>query len=93
VIAAFLEDGPRLLADARTALAQQEAKGLRLAAHGLRGSLGHFGAAEATAAAATLEERARHADLTGAAPALDQLEQAIGRLVPALIDLAAHPAS
>jgi HPt (histidine-containing phosphotransfer) domain-containing protein len=84
LIKLYRADSPGWLADARKARAKGDTARLRLAAHTLYGALGHLGAREAQAAAARLEERARAGDLTTAAPALTDLEQALDRLGPAL---------
>ncbi|MBK6639027.1 MAG: response regulator [Rhodocyclaceae bacterium] len=44
--AAFLTEAPRLLGVIRASLASEDAKGIALAAHSLKGSAGYFGAGE-----------------------------------------------
>ena len=82
--AVFLADSPAWLNDARAAAARGDAVGLRRAAHTIKGAVGYFGAAEATAAAARVEELGRADDPAGAAAALPDLEQALDRLTAAL---------
>jgi HPt (histidine-containing phosphotransfer) domain-containing protein len=83
----FLSEGPRQLDAVRQAVAAGDAKRIEQAAHLLRGSVGNFAAAEATAAAARLEAFGRSGDLTQAVGALHTLETAIERLIPALREI------
>ncbi len=75
--------------DRAIGLARVDAAGLRRAAHTLKGAVGYFGAAEVGAAALRLEELGRGGDLASAPAALESLEQALSRLRPALLPLAA----
>ena len=63
----FVDDGIRLLADARQALQHGDAKALRLAAHTLKSTSATFGAMKLSAAARELEDMARQGKLEGAA--------------------------
>lgn len=87
--ALFLRECPGQLDAVRRAVAAGEAEALEQAAHLLKGTVGNFMAAEATAAAARLEAFGRSRDLSQAAGALRALEAAIERLTPALQELAA----
>ncbi len=82
--AVFLTDAPTWLNDARAAAARGDAVGLRRAAHTIKGAVGYFGAAEAAAAAARVEELGRTGDPAAAVAALPELEQALDRLTAAL---------
>jgi HPt (histidine-containing phosphotransfer) domain-containing protein len=85
-----LEQTEPWLTEARGALASGDAGKLQRLAHTIKGAVSTFGAAEAVAAALRLETLARAADLMAAPTALTDLEQALGRLGPALRSLA-HP--
>ncbi len=87
--AMFLSECPHQLDAVRQAVAAGDAKQVEQAAHLLRGSIGNFAAAEATAAAARLEAFGRSGDLSQAPGALRTLEAAIERLTPALREIAA----
>jgi HPt (histidine-containing phosphotransfer) domain-containing protein len=89
VVQIFLKDSPGWVAEIRSALARADAAGLRRAAHTLKGAVGYFGAAEVGGAALRLEELGRAGDLAAAPAALETLEQALSRLRPALLPLAA----
>jgi HPt (histidine-containing phosphotransfer) domain-containing protein len=87
----FLADCPRLLTALRGALAGENAEGLRVAAHTLKGSLACLGAVPAARQAQQLEGLARGGDLAAAAAALAAVEEALERARPALAELtAAH---
>ncbi len=55
----FIDDGPRLLKEARAALARGEVENLRRAAHTLKSASATFGAMALSSAARKLEEQAR----------------------------------
>jgi HPt (histidine-containing phosphotransfer) domain-containing protein len=61
VAALFREETPRLLDEIRTAMATSDARAVQRVAHALKGSVSHFGAPRAGAAAAALEHAAREA--------------------------------
>jgi HPt (histidine-containing phosphotransfer) domain-containing protein len=84
VMRMFVEDCPQRMAAIRRAVAEQDAAGLQVAAHTLKGSAGYLSAAMVVEAAARLEHIGREGDLGEAAAALEQLETAVTRLVPAL---------
>lgn len=83
----FLEDCPKLLADIRTAVSSEDARGLEHAAHALKGSVANFGAEAARQAAFRLEALGRAGDLRPAPEAYSTLEQEIGRFTQALGNL------
>jgi CheY-like chemotaxis protein len=83
----FLEDGPKLFAEVRAALAQRDSKALEHAAHALKGSTGNFSAHAAYEAALSLEKIGRGGDLTRADEACGVLEQELARLWPAIEEM------
>jgi HPt (histidine-containing phosphotransfer) domain-containing protein len=84
----FLKDAPRLLAEAKAALAEGDATRLQRAAHTLKGAASNFSALAASGAAEQLESIARDGDLRRAEEVLEPLEDALTRTFPALKDLA-----
>jgi two-component system, sensor histidine kinase and response regulator len=91
ILGLFLDDCPRLLADLREAIAEEDAASMGRAAHTLKGTSGHFAANLVTAAALRLESAARSGHCAGAAGELDALTSALDDFFLALGDLA--PAS
>lgn len=87
-----LEECPRLLADIQGAIDRADARGLKLAAHALNGSVANFGAAAVCAAAGRLECLGRDGTVAGADEAYRQLDHEIRRVGPLLAELA-KPAS
>ena len=81
VIALFLDECPKLLADARQAAEQRNAPLLERAAHKLMGCMGDMAAPQAFNAARKLERRARENSLQDAEAVLKNLEDALHRLV------------
>ncbi len=92
IVVLFLADCPRLVRELHEATARGDPARLRRAAHTLKGTLGHFGAAAAAGAAQRLEAVARDGDFRDACDACAALEAALGRLEPALRELAPRPA-
>ncbi|HEU5314920.1 MAG TPA: response regulator, partial [Chloroflexota bacterium] len=84
LIATFLEDAPRLLAQLRQAVESGDAATVRLVAHGLKSNGAEFGAATFSDLCKTLETKSRAADLDGAAPLLAQIEAAYAQVSTAL---------
>ena len=80
----FLRDSPRLVAQVREAIANNDADALERAAHATRGSVGNFGAMDAVEAARTLEGIAREGDLSLAPVAGAALEAEIAALARVL---------
>jgi CheY-like chemotaxis protein/HPt (histidine-containing phosphotransfer) domain-containing protein len=88
VIALFLQECPRMLADVREAVERGDAARIRFTAHTFKGAAGNFVAASVVEAAARLELMGEAADLDGAKDALARLERATERLTAALRRLA-----
>jgi PAS domain S-box-containing protein len=88
VIALFLQECPRMLADVREAVERGDAARIRSAAHTFKGAAGNFVAAPVVEAATHLEMMGEAADLDGAKGALARLERATERLTAALRRLA-----
>lgn len=80
----FLEECPGWMAAIGTAVRERDAAALRVAAHTLGGSVGHFGPSAAYAAARQLEARGRAGDLTGVDEAYAELAAAVGAVEHAL---------
>jgi len=80
----FLKDGPRLLAEAKSALAEGDATRLERAAHTLKGAASNFSALAAAGAAERLEGLARQGDLRKADSLLRTLEEALAQTIPEL---------
>jgi two-component system, sensor histidine kinase and response regulator len=75
LINVFLENSPRLLSEARTALEHQSNPLLARAAHTLKGSCSNFGAERLREACALLEEAANCSQLTQAGELLAKVEK------------------
>lgn len=88
VLGLFLEEYPKRLGEIRAALARHDGTGVASAAHGLRGTLSYFTAGVIVDAARRLETMGREGDLRDAEAACATLEEALGRLTPALRALA-----
>ena len=92
LVGLFLDDCPRLVAELREALAQQDQARVKSVAHALKGSVANFSAVAAQDAARRLETFARDGDLEGAERAFAELEKALDQLRVALAVLAPEPA-
>lgn len=79
-----LADAPGLLNGIREAVARRDAKALASAAHQLKASVNALAARAAVEAAQRLEAMGRLGTLDEASQALAALEEAVGRLTPAL---------
>ena len=90
IAAIFLEEYPSLLHDIKAAVSGGDAKRLERAAHSLKGSVGNFGAHNATQAAYRLEISGRREDLRDAPKALEDLVSEFRSLQPDLERLAAQ---
>lgn len=88
VVGLFLEEYPKRLGELRAALARHDSTGVASAAHGLKGTLSYFAAGTVVDAARRLEAMGRAGDLRDAEAACAILEEALGRLTPALGALA-----
>lgn len=80
----FFAEYPVTLEAIRTSIAKQDAQGVRLYAHKLKGCLRYFGTSEASELAAELEEIGRRSDLESAPHKLERLVAATNQLLPAL---------
>jgi HPt (histidine-containing phosphotransfer) domain-containing protein len=85
LIAIFLEDGPRLLAETADAVARRDGPALQRAAHTLKGSLGAFHAGAALDVARRLEQIGRGGDLAEAETTLEALAAEHERLREAML--------
>jgi two-component system sensor histidine kinase/response regulator len=77
----FRQDYPRQLMAAREALSRQDSEAVAKASHALKGALANLAAGPASRIAQQLEANARTGDLTHAGPALQQLEEELGRVM------------
>ena len=80
----FLDDGPKLFSDVRSAIAGHDSKALERAAHALKSSTGNFSAHPAYEATLQLEKIGRDGDLARAEEACRLLDQELARLWPVL---------
>jgi PAS domain S-box-containing protein len=80
----YLEEAPRWRDELRAAIRSGSVADVKRTAHNIKGSMGHFGAGAAFAAAQDLETLARGGILTGAPAACAALEQELDRVEPAL---------
>ena len=83
----FLVSSPGALARLRRAVKRREAKGIRIAAHGLKGAVSHFGPSDALEAASALERMAAEGRLQEVDAALDRLAASLVHLESELIAL------
>ena len=82
----FRADSPKQIARIRKALRENDAPGLRSAAHAVKGAVSNFAAPSATDAAARLQRMGDTGHLAGAEAALARLEREIGRVIDALTE-------
>jgi CheY-like chemotaxis protein/HPt (histidine-containing phosphotransfer) domain-containing protein len=87
IVEVFREECPRLVAQARRAIAAGDAAELRLAAHTLKGALVNFAATDAVEAARRLEMIGKQGELAAASQAFEELERQLERLQPALAEM------
>jgi CheY-like chemotaxis protein len=85
LIANYIQDAPKLIADAHRTLEQNQAADLRRAAHTLKSSSATFGAMALAARAKDLEYRARDGCLDGAIELLTQIETGYEKAKAALL--------
>ena len=83
----FLKDSPRLLGAVRRAAKRGHAQELAQAAHALKGAVAHFGAQQARAAAARLEDLGRRGEKPGVKEGLAELSDTVDALRGALKEL------
>jgi PAS domain S-box-containing protein len=86
LVGLFLGECPKWMAEIHDAVAGRDAAKLQRAAHTLKGSVGNFGADEASEAARRLEAVGRVQDWGQVEDACAALEAAIDRLKPALAE-------
>jgi CheY-like chemotaxis protein/HPt (histidine-containing phosphotransfer) domain-containing protein len=91
IVAVFLDEYPRWLAQMRAAFAVQAAPALRRVAHTIKGSLAQFGACSAARAAQRLETMGEKGVLTDAERALSDREKELERVQPAMAKFASAP--
>lgn len=84
----FLKDSPQLVRAVEQAAKQNDMEALAHAAHALKSAVGHFGALDARAAAARLEDLGRRGEEKDVKHALAQLAPAVHALRNVLADLA-----
>ena len=80
----FKEDYPRQMDAARSCLRDQDAQGLKRAAHGLKGALANLAATRAMETAAAIERIAGSGTLDGTEDLLNELELELPRVLNAL---------
>ena len=80
----FIHDGGERVAEVERALATANADLLMRAAHSIKGSCSHFGAAGLVTAAQALELQGKAADFTGAAAMLPVLRNEFAAVAEAL---------
>lgn len=86
IVALFLEDCPRRLAEIREAIQGGSAEQLKMAAHTLKGSVGNFGAQHAYGLSFQLEQMGGKGEFEGAKEKLADLETAISLLRTDLLE-------
>ncbi len=84
VVADFLADAPRQLAELDGAIARRDARAVEHTAHSLKGAIGNFAVRGAYEAARQLEAMGLAGDLAGAEAALGELKDELEQLKPAL---------
>ncbi len=84
IVAAALDELPRLLAALREAIAAGNRTALRLSAHTLKGSVQYFGASRVFELAYRLERMGQEDDLAAAPGVLSGLETELARLTDML---------
>lgn len=76
----FLENYRAWISELRQAVASKDANAIQRTAHGLKGSVGNFGARDAVEASVRLENLGRSGDLIHASESLAALEAALETL-------------
>ncbi len=84
ILGVFLEESPKMLAEVRHALQEQDPIRLRRAAHTLKGSCGYFAAHHAQSLAEILEHHSSSGDFPKAHETLEELQNELKRIEPAL---------
>ncbi|WP_342118822.1 ATP-binding protein [Pseudoduganella sp. OTU4001] len=91
--AAFLREGPRLLAAIRASLDAGDAAGVSLNAHSLLGGAGYFNAAALSALCSRIEKMADSGQTAAVAPLLEQLAAELDAAMAAMADAPAAEAA
>jgi two-component system sensor histidine kinase/response regulator len=91
IVAAFLIEGPSLLAQIRRALTDADAAELRRGAHTLKGALRTLGIESAAELASKLEEIGRGGDLASASATMAQLESQLDQILSEAKSFASAP--
>ena len=81
IVNLFLEDLPQNVAQIRESIVKNDASGLERAAHGLKGSVGNFGAKRAFEGAYGLEVLGKEGRIDEANGAFAELEQELKQLL------------
>ncbi|HXZ19623.1 MAG TPA: response regulator [Candidatus Acidoferrales bacterium] len=84
----FLKDSPRLVGAVRRAAARRDSQALAHTAHALKGAVAHFGAQQARAAAARLEDLGKRGEKKGVKEGLAELVPAVDALRVVLAEFA-----
>jgi len=80
IVDLFLEDGPRVVARLREAVARQDAAEIERTAHSLKGALLNMAADPVAALALEMENLGRGGDVARCGAVLDALEEKMNRL-------------
>ncbi len=83
----FQEEAPQLIEAMRDALRQADMPVLGRTAHSMKGAAGNFSSHGAASAASQLEIDAKKGDVAAAKVSFANLEEAVERLLPELVDL------
>jgi two-component system sensor histidine kinase/response regulator len=88
LLAVFLEECPKWMAELERAIANRDVPGVRRTAHKTKGALVNFGAEAAGAAAAQIETLAKSGSLAGVDTITTTLKHEVERLLPEVRDRA-----
>jgi PAS domain S-box-containing protein len=83
----FRNESPGMLSRIKQCIDDDDAAGLEMAAHSLKGACFNLGAEPTASAALVLELKGRTGILKGALPEFEELQRQVGRLDAALLDL------
>jgi HPt (histidine-containing phosphotransfer) domain-containing protein len=86
----FLEEGPKLLANLQTTVAERDVRGIETYAHSLKGSVSNFGPSHVHDYAFALEQKGRGGDMTGIDELFRQLHEAFERFMCDLEGVSSH---
>ncbi len=87
LIETFLTDSPKMLADMRQSIEDEDAAALCLAAHSLKSNSTEFGAVTLSSLCRDLEKACKAGSLTGAAEKVAHIEMEYARVKAALEEL------